>query len=204
MSKPIRQLSDLKSDTRNANRGTTRGRDLLKKSLKEHGAGRSVLADRDGNIIAGNKTLEAYAAIGMENVRVIETTGDELVVVQRTDLSLDSKRGRELAIADNRTGEVNLDWDMEQLAASLAEGIDLSDFFRPDELEVLGAALAEPEPSAYEPTYNPKTSSATTTAGDMEKARQELDAKFKSRIALKPVVCPHCAGEFFLDAEKNP
>ena len=56
--KSINVLSDLTPDTKNANKGTQRGRGLLEKSLRQHGAGRSVLVDRDGEIIAGNKTVE--------------------------------------------------------------------------------------------------------------------------------------------------
>lgn len=63
-----------------------RGRSLLGQSLRDYGAERSILADRQGRIIAGNKTLEA-TALAMP-IRVVETTGDELVVVHRTDLDL--------------------------------------------------------------------------------------------------------------------
>ena len=53
----ITELDDLLPDTSNANRGTARGRELLEHSLREYGAGRSILADRNGVVIAGNKTL---------------------------------------------------------------------------------------------------------------------------------------------------
>ena len=51
----ITKLSDLKLDAKNANLGTDRGRKMLKQSLAELGAGRSILADKHGNVIAGNK-----------------------------------------------------------------------------------------------------------------------------------------------------
>jgi hypothetical protein len=54
-------LSDLKPDPQNANRGTDRGRDALARSLREYGAGRAVLIDRRGCVIAGNKTVEQAA-----------------------------------------------------------------------------------------------------------------------------------------------
>jgi hypothetical protein len=49
------RVADLVPDGRNANRGTPRGRAVLDKSLQELGAGRSILVDRRGRIIAGNK-----------------------------------------------------------------------------------------------------------------------------------------------------
>ncbi len=63
MSRPPRsnrlcQLADLQSDPHNANRGTDRGREALTRSLREYGAGRAVLIDRHGTVIAGNKTVE--------------------------------------------------------------------------------------------------------------------------------------------------
>jgi len=48
-------LSDLQHDPHNANRGTPRGRKTLATSLQQFGAGRSILVDKDGIIIAGNK-----------------------------------------------------------------------------------------------------------------------------------------------------
>ena len=48
---PLR-LPDLHADPHNANRGTDRGRAALAQSLRDHGAGRAVLIDRHGRIIA--------------------------------------------------------------------------------------------------------------------------------------------------------
>jgi len=39
----------------NANRGTERGTSALESSLELYGAGRSILLDKNGIIIAGNK-----------------------------------------------------------------------------------------------------------------------------------------------------
>lgn len=126
-------------DQRNANRGTRRGRELLEHSLQEYGAGRSVLADKNGALIAGNKTLETANRLGLP-VRIIQTAGDELVVVQRTDLDLydpTDKRGRELAYADNRVGELDLAWDADQLIEDRESGVDLGRFWTEPEYELL-------------------------------------------------------------------
>ena len=75
---------------------------MIEKSFRELGAGRSILLDRNGNIIAGNKSQQAAIAAGIKMVRVIETTGDELVAVKRTYVDIDSAEGRKMAYLDIR------------------------------------------------------------------------------------------------------
>ena len=133
----VRSNEDLQIDPRNANRGTPRGRHLLESSLREYGAGRAVLTDRDGVLIAGNKTFEVAQRLGIPT-RVIETDGQELVVVRRRDLRLASDpQARALAIADNRVGELDLDWDPAILQQLQADGLDLGLFWTTEEFERL-------------------------------------------------------------------
>lgn len=138
----ITRVRDLTPDADNANKGTERGSGMLEQSLREYGAGRSVLVDRKGRIIAGNKTVEAAAAIGIDKVQVIETDGSTVVVVQRMDLDLErDKKARELGIADNRSSQVGLDWDKDVLREIDA---DLGKFFLENELEdILNAEDAD-------------------------------------------------------------
>ena len=75
---------------------------MIEKSFRELGAGRIILLDRNGNIISGNKSQQAAIAAGIKRVRVIETTGDELVAVKRTDVDIDSADGRRMAYLDIR------------------------------------------------------------------------------------------------------
>ena len=128
----MEQTIDIKTlvqDDHNFNKGTEAGRKLMEKSFTELGAGRSILVDKDGRIIAGNKSQQAAIAAGIQKVRVIESDGSELIAVKRTDISLDSKEGRELALADNLTTQINLAWDEAELTSVAAqEGIDLPDW----------------------------------------------------------------------------
>lgn len=125
------KIDELKFDDKNFNKHTEYGMSLLEKSLRENGAGRSILIDKDNNIIAGNGIVEAAGQIGLENVKVVETTGDEIIAVKRTDVSLDSKKGREMALADNATARADLEWDEENLKSEFDEeelrdwGVDL-------------------------------------------------------------------------------
>lgn len=146
MSKTIRRIDDLQPDVSNANKGTERGRYMVEASLRDVGAGRSIVVDKHGRVIAGNKTLEAWADVGGE-IEVVRTDGKKLVVVQREDLDLSDDTGaaRKLAYFDNRAGEVGLEWDAEELLASLNAGLDLSAMFHDDELDELLAELQKEE-----------------------------------------------------------
>ena len=130
----ITKLAQLTPDPKNANAGTKRGAALLEDSLRKYGAGRSILIDKHGRIIAGNKTVEQAGQIGLDDVQVVQSDGKRIIAVQRTDLDLSKdKAAKELAIADNRVAQIDLSWDAETLK-SLAEEIDLSQFFTDAEL----------------------------------------------------------------------
>lgn len=123
-------IEALKQDDHNFNKGTKAGQELMEKSFAQFGAGRSILVDKDNRIIAGNKSQMAAIEAGIKKVRVIETTGDELIAVKRTDIELNSLKGRELARADNLTTQVNLSWDRAELAAVAEDvaGFEVSDW----------------------------------------------------------------------------
>lgn len=130
-----RKLADYKPDAHNANRGSKRGQQMIVDSLLELGAGRSVLADNNDTLIAGNHTVEAAIEAGfVDAIEVIAPPG-ALVVVKRTDLSLaEGDKARRMALADNRVGEANLDFDPEALLVNPALLIGL---WREDEIAEL-------------------------------------------------------------------
>ena len=123
-------IRDIIPDSHNFNAGTEKGREMIEKSFRELGAGRSILLDKNNRIIAGNKSQQAAIATGITKVRIVDTEGDEIVAVRRRDVDLDSKLGRELAFADNATQQVSLAWDETELQAVQAdvEGFDIADF----------------------------------------------------------------------------
>jgi DNA modification methylase len=132
----------LVQDDHNANRGTVRGRGMLERSLQQYGAGRAPVADRNGKLIGGNKTAEVAMELGLD-VQLIPSDGKTLYVIQRTDLDLDDDpdhRARELAIADNRVGEVSLEWEPEILSALQDDGVDLDGLWFDEELAEVFAA----------------------------------------------------------------
>jgi hypothetical protein len=129
-------ISDLKTDPNNANRGTERGQQALTDSIGRYGLGRSILIDKNGVVIAGNKTLETAGQLGIDNVDVIKTDGTKLIAVQRTDLDIEDETARQMAYADNRVGQLSLEWDEDQIAKDLAS-VDLISLWTETEIERL-------------------------------------------------------------------
>lgn len=127
-------------DAHNANAGSPRGESVLDTSLSEVGAGRSIVASSEDVIAAGNKTLAAAKRAGITKVVEVETDGDVLLVHKRRDVTADSPRFRRLAHLDNRAGNF-MEWDVAQIFEDIDAGLDLSDLWRDDELELLQAQL---------------------------------------------------------------
>jgi 16S rRNA G966 N2-methylase RsmD len=126
-------IKDLKSDHKNARKRTDRSAKLIAESLHRYGAARSIVIDEENRILAGNGTIEGAKAAGIQNVRVIETDGTEIIAVKRTGLSEDEKIG--LALADNRTSDLS-DWDKDMLQ-QLSEEHDVAPWFDADDLAAI-------------------------------------------------------------------
>lgn len=175
-------LSDLKPDPQNANAGTPRGMTLLSSSLQDLGAGRSILIDKNGYIIAGNKTAAQAKASGLTDVLIVQTAGNQVVAVQRTDLDLSKHpKARRLAFADNRIGELNLSWNGEEiLALALEYGEELTKgLWTEDEYAAL-----------------------TNTTPDFEMLPEETAPRLDQ---LSQVTCPACQCEFIPgESDTNP
>ena len=152
-------ISELKFDDKNFNKHTPRGMSLLEKSLNQFGAGRSILVDKDSNIIAGNGIVEAAANAGITKTKVIETDGTELVVVKRKDVELNSDQGREMALADNATAASDLEWDADTMG----------EFFDSDKLAEWDVELdfTEPEKEIVEDEAPEPEAETTTKLGDV-------------------------------------
>lgn len=120
-----KQMADIKFDKNNYRIHGAENKSLIKKSLEDCGAGRSILIDNENEIIAGNGVYEQAKKIGLP-VKVVETDGSELVVVKRTDLKTNDQKRKELAVMDNTTSDSS-EFDIEKLEADFGTG-DLGDF----------------------------------------------------------------------------
>ena len=190
------KLTDFRPDPKNLNKGTERGNYALERSLRDYGFARPVVADKDGTILAGNHAFEKAGEIGLKKVRVIETDGDEIIVHKRTDLDANTAKARMVALADNRTTEINLSWNAGEFADLLKETEDVTNFFGVDEIEELF-----PGDTSFEPELDPTIGSTQTTDADIEKTERDLGDYFNSAgdQDLVDLVCPHCSRSFSID-----
>jgi DNA modification methylase len=160
----IMPLASLMPDPRNARRHTDRNLGLLEQALREVGAARSIVVDETGTVLAGNATVAAAGKAGIDQVRIVEADGQELIAVRRSGLTPHQKR--RLALLDNRTAEL-AEWDTEVLA-SLAEDTDLAGLWEPDELADLLAAAEAPAQLLGDPEDVPELPpDAVTQPGDL-------------------------------------
>ena len=105
-------IDDLIQDDHNFNKGTEEGARLIERSFKDYGAGRSVFIDRNNRLVGGNKAQKGFKGAGFRKVVIVDSDADTLVAVRRKDVDLDSKEGRDMALLDNLTTQVNLTWDI--------------------------------------------------------------------------------------------
>lgn len=107
----IVDTSRIKLDPKNYRRHNKKNKELIAKSLTECGAGRSVLIDKEGALIAGNGVYEQAKKLNIPT-KIIETDGSELIVVQRKDLSTKDIKRKKLAVMDNSASDSS-DFDLE-------------------------------------------------------------------------------------------
>lgn len=115
--------TEIRLDRRNYRKHGEENKRIIKKSLEELGAGRSIVIDAEGEIIAGNGVFEQAQELGIKT-KIIETDGSELVVVKRTDLRTKDEKRKKLALADNAASDASEwaqdllreDWTKEALA----------------------------------------------------------------------------------------
>ena len=81
---------DIKYDQRNYRDHDERNLSLIKKSIQRCGAGRSILLDKNGEIIAGNATYKTLQELGIP-VKIIPTDGKTAIALQRTDLDTNDR-----------------------------------------------------------------------------------------------------------------
>jgi len=120
-------MSEIKFDSRNYRIHNNKNKGIIRRSLENCGAGRSVLMDNDNVLIAGNGVFEQAKELGLK-VRIIESDGTELIAIKRTDLSTEDDRRKALALADNYSSDTSF-FDIELVLEDFsAEELDLWEF----------------------------------------------------------------------------
>jgi len=124
-------LRDLSPDPANRREHNPRNVGMIVDSIHRDGASRSIVIDENDVVLCGNATVDAAAEAGIENVRVIESSGHELIAVRRRGLTPEQKR--HLSLSDNRATDLSA-FNLDQLRADAEAGLDLASFFQPAEL----------------------------------------------------------------------
>lgn len=163
-------------------------------SLKEFGFRQPIVVGPDNVVIVGHTRLKAAQSLGLQKVPV--HVADNLTAAQV----------KAYRIADNRVAEES-DWDSELLTLEIAD-LQLHDFdleltgLDPEELD---RALTAPSGNAgdFQPNLAPAVGSLAVTDAQVDRTRGEMEQRFedRSRQNLVKVTCPHCAGEFSLNAD---
>jgi hypothetical protein len=110
----------IKLDRNNARKHSERNKKAIRASLEAAKAARSIVLDSGENVLAGNGVAEQWEAMGGK-VKIVETTGDELVAVKRVDVAPDSPQARQIAALDNLVADTSaFDYDANRLRAALA------------------------------------------------------------------------------------
>ena len=105
-------MAKIKLDSKNYRVHTDKNKMIIDKSLKELGAGRSILIDSENEIIAGNGVFEQAEKQNIK-IKIVETDGTELIAVKRTDLKTNDKKRKKLALIDNHSTDTsNFDFEV--------------------------------------------------------------------------------------------
>ena len=142
MSKPKiteTDISKLTPDPNNARKRTPLSASVIRKSLEQFGAARSIVVDENDVIRAGNGTFEEAGQLGIEKVVTIEVDGNTIVAVKRKGLT--EEQWKQYAIADNTASDFST-WDFDILS-ELTQEVDLSEFFPDDKLNELLEQLGD-------------------------------------------------------------
>lgn len=140
------KLERFRTQRRNANRHTQRGMGQLEASMRKYGYVTPMTAAADGEIIDGSARAETGATVFGDDVIVVHHDGTKPVIMVRDDIpNADTPQAREISIAANRVAQVNLDFDAEVLLEDLSAGVDLSQFWREDELDGVFADMDKGE-----------------------------------------------------------
>jgi hypothetical protein len=128
-----------KLDTKNARKHGARNKKLVRDSLAEVGAFRSIAVDGEGIVRAGNETYAQALALGLK-IKPVEAAPNELVAVVRKDLI--GRKAERAALLDNGAGATS-EWDAQYLTALAGSDAELlNGIFTEDELLEMEAEAA--------------------------------------------------------------
>lgn len=101
-----KKQTQIKLDPRNARVHDTENKKAINRSLRDLGAGRSILMDSENVLIGGNGVYEEAENLGLP-IRIIDTDGSELIAIRRNDLKTSDAKRKALALADNKCSDLS-------------------------------------------------------------------------------------------------
>lgn len=174
----------IKFDKRNYRKHNEKNKELINKSLKECGAGRSILLDSEDEIISGNGVYEQAKKLNIP-VKIIETDGSELVVVKRTDLKTEDDKRKRLAVMDNSSSDSS-EFDIELLSIDFEVpelkdmGIDIPSI---DDCETDMPDLASGDKEPFQQmTFTLADGQAETIKEALSKAKGDLNFEYVDKM----------------------
>jgi len=146
----VTTLDDLQHDPENARVHDDRNLSMIKTSLEEVGAWRSIGIDEGNIVFMGNGVIEAAKQAGISKVRVVEASGDEIIAVRRRGLTAEQKRFA--ALADNRASDLS-SFNPSRIAALAEQGTVMEDLFTAEEMAAIlsraGDGILASQPREY-------------------------------------------------------
>jgi hypothetical protein len=132
-------IDSLIPDAANVRKRDGEAERMLEASVRQFGAGRSLVLDGKDIVRAGNGTLKAAKAAGKTEVLVVEPKPGQIVAVKRSDWS--ATEATAYAIADNQLA-TRATWDDDGLASQI-EAIQADGFIDFDALGFSGDDLGD-------------------------------------------------------------
>jgi hypothetical protein len=170
MSKRIK-ITDFTLDDRNFNRHTEEGMGLLKKSIEKVGIIESITVSSDGKVISGNARQEKISEVFPDAEPIIvETDGNQPIVIKRTDILSDTKQFHEAALFANTTANKNINLDVNLIQEVLVEEFEVN-------VEELGVEIL------IEDNFPGELDGIDLTAAELEKIQGD-DKTLTERIII--------------------
>ena len=161
----------------------------LAQSIQEHGFFRAIVIANDAanTVLAGEGILRAAQLLNLTQVPFV-----------RMPYAPEDVRALKVMAADNELARLSHP-GVEALQAIIDDIRSTDDLFGTGLSDEVLTALAADAKSAYTPNLAPTTSYAPVDSAALARARRDLERKFSAEDALRPIVCPHCAGEFYVE-----
>ena len=181
-------VDQLKDYSANSRTHTQAQINKIAAAIEEFGFINPVIVGKDNVIIAGHARVRAAKLIGLTTVPCVN--------VQH----LTEAQTRAYVIADNRLGE-DAGWDQAILRSELH-------LLNDGGFNVRLTGMADEELKElvqlgdYTPTLDPTRGSDAFTQTEVDRAQRNLSGQYDTagQQVLVPVTCPHCGGEFSVQA----